>query len=349
MNLLSYERALRNHSSPFDTKGVDVIYKLKLAWKLAIITLLTPIAIIAVSFVGNHSSSRLKAEYDNLYGFMLIPIVHIDEANLNAALLKTNLYQLSSVDLGIDERREIADTIRARDKKIQDIINEYKVEYLTTTNQKFTDVLVRLERTDLQDQEAAALRKFNTAWQGYVVPRDLLLGGKPVDFASVDSSLADLQAALDELVTVNLAFAEISNTTAQQTIANMRMSIWITGILLTALAVLLGNYISRNIIRPIRSLTTTTQQLAQGDLDVSILVRSRDETGIMADAFREMVVYQKEMAAAAGRLAFGDMTVDIKPKSPKDVLGTAFQGSRAGHQPDRGHHSAGGARYFVAE
>src|SRR5205823_4826109 len=50
----------------------------------------------------------------------------------------------------------------------------------------------------------------------------------------------------------------------------------------------------------------------------------RDELGKTAAAFQRMLAYLKEMAAAAERLAGGDLTVEIEPKSERDALGSAF-------------------------
>jgi methyl-accepting chemotaxis protein len=72
--------------------------------------------------------------------------------------------------------------------------------------------------------------------------------------------------------------------------------------------------------------TKAARGLAQGDLDQQVNVRSRDELGELAAAFREMMEYLQEMADVAGAVARGDLSRTIQPKSERDVLGTAFQG-----------------------
>jgi methyl-accepting chemotaxis protein len=44
----------------------------------------------------------------------------------------------------------------------------------------------------------------------------------------------------------------------------------------------------------------------------------------MGDAFGDMIEYLQENAAVARRIAEGDLTVDVHPRSERDVLGTAF-------------------------
>src|SRR6185436_7600275 len=50
---------------------------------------------------------------------------------------------------------------------------------------------------------------------------------------------------------------------------------------------------------------------------------SRDEVGQMAASFRDTVSYLREMATAAEAVSKGDLTVEVVPRSERDVLGTA--------------------------
>jgi methyl-accepting chemotaxis protein len=64
--------------------------------------------------------------------------------------------------------------------------------------------------------------------------------------------------------------------------------------------------------------------LAEGDVNQTIDIDSRDEVGQLADAFREMITAQKELAAAAATITAGNMNVDVKIRGDKDVLGQSF-------------------------
>jgi len=78
------------------------------------------------------------------------------------------------------------------------------------------------------------------------------------------------------------------------------------------------------IARPLKSLVGTSQALAQGDVEQEISIRSRDEVGDLAHAYRQVVDYMKEMAGVTKRIAAGDLAVEIQPKSERDVLANAF-------------------------
>ena len=80
----------------------------------------------------------------------------------------------------------------------------------------------------------------------------------------------------------------------------------------------------RLVALPLRRLTAAAVHLADGDLDQTVEIRSRDEVGEMADALRTVIGYQQGIATAAEALADNDLTASVTPKSERDVLGTAF-------------------------
>ena len=53
--------------------------------------------------------------------------------------------------------------------------------------------------------------------------------------------------------------------------------------------------------------------------------KEQDEIGRMALAINRMTSSLQEMAVAAAKIARGDLTVQVEPRSPKDKLGQAFE------------------------
>ena len=83
-------------------------------------------------------------------------------------------------------------------------------------------------------------------------------------------------------------------------------------------------FVSSGIAKPVDAMAKTARGLAKGEIDDTVTYQSRDEIGTLADSFREMMDYQRAMAAAANHLAEGDLTVQVQPKSERDALGNAF-------------------------
>lgn len=86
-----------------------------------------------------------------------------------------------------------------------------------------------------------------------------------------------------------------------------------------------GFLIVRNISKPLGNITVAAQQIAAGDLDVAIGVNGRvDEVGVLARAFGRMTESLQSTARDAGKIAAGNLAVQIKPQSSKDVVGNAL-------------------------
>jgi methyl-accepting chemotaxis protein len=64
--------------------------------------------------------------------------------------------------------------------------------------------------------------------------------------------------------------------------------------------------------------------IAEGDVQQSVTVSSKDELGATANAFGRMISYLEEMARTADEVADGNLTVQARPRSERDLLGKSF-------------------------
>jgi methyl-accepting chemotaxis protein len=108
-------------------------------------------------------------------------------------------------------------------------------------------------------------------------------------------------------------------------VKTVRNAIVVMGFFSLVVSLLLGFWMSRGISRPVTQMAKVAQQIALGDVDHDIEVKSKDEIGILAEAFRGLIEYIKELAGAAERIAANDLTVKVEPKSTADVLGNSFK------------------------
>lgn len=98
----------------------------------------------------------------------------------------------------------------------------------------------------------------------------------------------------------------------------------IMGILLAIMAVV-STFIARAISLPIKSITDSAINMAQGDVSQDVTYTSHDEVGVLAESFRTLIQYQREMSHAAEMIADGNLTASVTPVSERDVLGRAFE------------------------
>jgi methyl-accepting chemotaxis protein len=84
-------------------------------------------------------------------------------------------------------------------------------------------------------------------------------------------------------------------------------------------------FIARGISKPVSNMAEIAQEIATGDIQKDVELHSKDEIGQLASSFRQLIAYMKELAGAAERIAANDLTVEVAPKSDKDVLGNSFK------------------------
>lgn len=136
-------------------------------------------------------------------------------------------------------------------------------------------------------------------------------------FSAIEATLARLAGAHD-----------VENTNGAKAITSSYASAQkITFVLLAVLVVLVAGIaygLTRGIKQAASGMLRAAEGIADGDVEQTVTVRSQDELGQTAAAFQRMIAYLKEMVAAAERLAAGDLTVAVTPKSDRDALGNAF-------------------------
>ncbi|MCX7680738.1 MAG: methyl-accepting chemotaxis protein [Anaerolineae bacterium] len=113
----------------------------------------------------------------------------------------------------------------------------------------------------------------------------------------------------------------------RQVVARANATMWqmiSIGAALACAALVLLWFAAGQISRPIRRISEVALAIAEGDLTHTTDISGQDEVGRLADAFRRMISYLRDMADAANRLAKGDLTVEVIPRSGRDVLGNVF-------------------------
>lgn len=91
------------------------------------------------------------------------------------------------------------------------------------------------------------------------------------------------------------------------------------------LALIVVIFITRTITGSLRSVIGPILKIAEGDIAQDQLdVATKDEIGQMATAFNRMVQGLGELAKVAEMVAEGDVDVEVKARSEKDILSVAF-------------------------
>jgi methyl-accepting chemotaxis protein len=116
-------------------------------------------------------------------------------------------------------------------------------------------------------------------------------------------------------------YAKEQGEAAQATATATAIAVMIAGVII---AIGLALVIQRGITGPVAKVARVAEAISQGDIDTEIDVNTKDELGQLAGSMRNASSYMRTMAAAAGKMADGDLTIEVNAKSEKDVLGNAF-------------------------
>lgn len=87
------------------------------------------------------------------------------------------------------------------------------------------------------------------------------------------------------------------------------------GISFLAIALMLTIIITRRITKPILELNDAAQKLVEGNLDVEITSRSKDEVGTLIESFRKTVQHLREYIGYINGLAYIDNMTGVKNKT----------------------------------
>jgi methyl-accepting chemotaxis protein len=123
----------------------------------------------------------------------------------------------------------------------------------------------------------------------------------------------------------NVKLADQALASASSTSSTARTIVMALLVIATVIGAGLAFTMARSVTGGVHKMLRAAEGISQGDLEQDVHTRSRDEIGETARAFQRMVEYLQGLAASAERIAQGDLTVAVEPKSERDVLGVAFK------------------------
>jgi methyl-accepting chemotaxis protein len=141
------------------------------------------------------------------------------------------------------------------------------------------------------------------------------------DFSKVFERLEGELSKLSDLIEED---SRASQATGEKTTAMSREAIVGAAVAAFILLLVLSWIVTRSIIKPLAVAIEVSNRVAEGDLSREVTVNSTDEIGQLLKSNKEMVTSLRAVAGAAERIAGGDLTVRVTPKSERDVLGNAL-------------------------
>jgi methyl-accepting chemotaxis protein len=136
-------------------------------------------------------------------------------------------------------------------------------------------------------------------------------------FEAAVAAMQSIAASADQDMLADKVYSQKAYTTTRT-----RM------LLLLAISILLGGgialWVSVGIHQGLQHLMHAARRMALGDIDQRIDYHARNEIGALADCFRQLIDYIKQIAGAAEALQRNDRTYSVVPRSEQDRLSKNF-------------------------
>lgn len=243
-----------------------------------------------VGLFGFTGLNALRAGMKTVYDDRVVPLAQLNHVSegYNAGINST-LQLLDGKAISWDSA---ATRIRASRAGIEKEWGAYLATYLTPEESGLVDQFKPLKaRTD------SVTARFEQA----VVAHDAATV-HALASGEMEKVIAPAMAALGEVAELQVRVAREETEKGIATAAHRTW--WLAGVTVVAMgiAVWLGVFLSGLIVTPLNAIRDAARRIAVGDVNQEIAHRSGDELGDLAEATRQMVTYNKDVAAAVERL-----------------------------------------------
>jgi methyl-accepting chemotaxis protein len=285
---------------------------LKTSRKLMTAFVALSVVVAAVGVLGLLQIKKVNAFAASIYTESLIMAIDLGHLNENVSGIRMNALKMVS-GLADSQLRTLLDESNALAAEAEKIVGQYA--------------------TGLHDSEVRSFGEMRDAWKAYDESRrrtmDLALAGKMQEArenATVDAGKKyDLfDEKLEALIAQQGADAKGLYEQSVREEQSAELLVVVAVVLSVLAAIGCGIFISSLIASPLAGMADAARRIAAGDLAVEVEAGSRDEVGALGASFRAMVEYLRETAVVAEEIAAGDLRSEVRPKSERDVLGSAF-------------------------
>lgn len=252
-------------------------YNMKIAKKLILAFFVVAIISGIVGVVGIMNISNIASNDTILYENMTVPISQIGIVATAFQRIRINTRDIITADTP-EDISEQENNITQRREEINQNITEFEKRIISPEEQKIFDEVQSARAVYIPLlEELIKLAKDNKDEEAQALLGDMAEPAR----AEQDSINRIVQFKID-----NADIKAEDNTKAANT-ATTTMIIIICGGMVLAIG--LGVFISKNISNPVQKLVAVAGKIADGDLDAEVEIDTKDEIGILADAFKKMI------------------------------------------------------------
>ena len=290
-------------------------YDLRIGTKLIASFVLVAVIAGVVGYFGYTGIATIAGHQDEMYGDCLVSIRDLGYANAALLVARGDVRNLFMSKTQAD-REKYANIIKTESKKVDDLIAKYG-------------------QSKLLPEETEQLALFQKHWKAYSDVRDRALdmalnGQAEKGLVLIDgparNELTTSRKALRALIDLNAGVADDLDKRTDAQVSSSTTALFVAVGIAMAAAIVLGLFIARIIGIPVKKIAAAAEKMSTGDVNVDMAMKeTKDEIGVMARSFSTMVANIKDHAESAHQISSGNLTIEVKPRSEQDVLGTSLK------------------------
>ncbi|MCE1227409.1 MAG: methyl-accepting chemotaxis protein [Geobacteraceae bacterium] len=290
-----------------------MLKNMKLGTKLMSSFLLVALISLIIGVFGYLQVHKLDTADTKLYRQIAVPLGQLTTISTDFQRIRVNSRDIVYAEK--DDREEFA-------HRIQELSSSMDKEAIAYEKTLFSEDGKQLFR-DYKDAESAYLtvvkRLTDQATQGKIEEAITLLKG------DANTTSRKLQNAIAKLVESKIKQGKLlseNNTSLAKSSGWLMIGLSIAG---TILAFILGNLITRAIVKPVSALADDARRMAAGDLQVVIATESSDEIGQLSNAFSTMAGNLKTTISQVSETAGTVATASNQLSSTAEQLATGTE------------------------
>lgn len=258
---------------------MNILNNIKVGKKIVGSFVVIAVLLVVVAVSSFFSMKNINDGMTTMYANRLVPISLLGQADSVFTKLRGDVLKYIMFP---NERTVIEQEIKAQVAEVEKYKNGFNSKDLTPAEKSEAEHLEILW-ADYNKELADVLVKSKAGNQIEAL-KMMALGG------SFSNARQRVEVSIGKLIELNVKMADTTHKQGDDIFAGATIFMAVTSVVVLILALVTGLVLTRSIANPLAAITRVAQQVASGDLSADVLTEQRrDEIGVLAKAFREML------------------------------------------------------------
>lgn len=308
--------------------------RLSLTYKIvAVMLILSIVPVVAISVFDYEQMQSIRGDVDVLYKENLLAVSKIAEGQTALSNADTSFTRMVLVyNTDPSQSYQYYTEMNTQQGLFIEFMSSFNSYYSYDKLPRMTEIITGQGRTDLLDQQQAALTALHDNWNMYVydtgVTRTLLATNMTRALSSVNNAswhMDELTQNLNSLLgTTQTATALMNKILADAIRQSMLMSL-IGGASAAVIVAVAVTYMSFMITRPIVMVSKAAKTIAEGNLTTRLEMKTKeDEVGDLVKSMNLLIDNMStpliKLTSCAEQIGAGNLSVEIDVQAKGDIM-----------------------------